>query len=113
MMTDLENERQFRELLSEVPEEISRRPPSSLKARLFSALVREQQQSGPLASLDDTVAAGYGICVFEKLVQISPVGEKAKSPFFCQVCHARVLAEAFENPPVYWAHCPYVAFKES
>ena len=112
-MTNPENERQFRELLSEVPEKISRRAPSSLKARLYSALVREQQQSGPLASLDDTVAAGYGICVFEKLVQISPVGEKAKSPFFCQVCHARMLAEAFDNPPVYWVHCPYVAFKQS
>jgi len=24
-----------------------------------------------------------------------------------------VLAEAFDNPPIYWAHCPYVAFKES
>ena len=112
-MSNPEEERQFSELLSEVPEEIGRRAPSSLKARLYSALVREQQQSGPLASLDDTVAADYGICVFERLVQIFPVGEKAKSPFFCQVCHARVLAEAFDNPPIYWAHCPYVAFKQS
>jgi hypothetical protein len=113
MMTNPEEERQFSALLSEVPEEIVWRVPSSLKARLYSALVREQQKSGPLASLDETVAAGYGICVFERLVQISPVGETAKSPFFCQVCHARVLAEAFDNPPVYWAHCPYVAFKGS
>jgi len=113
MMTNPEEEREFREMLSKVPKEISRRTPSPLKARLYSALVREQQKSGPLASLNDTVAAGYAICVFEKLVQISPVGEKVKSPFFCQVCHARLLAEAFDNPPIYWAHCPYVAFKES
>jgi len=110
-MGNPEEERQLSALLSEVPEAIGRTAPSSLKARLYSALVREQQESGPLASLDETVAAGYGICVFEKLVQISPVGERAKSPFFCQVCHARMLAEAFDNPPIFWAHCPYVAFK--
>ena len=110
-MSNPEDERQFSELLCERPEEIGRVAPSSLKARLYSALVREQQKSGPLASLDETVAAGHGICVFERLVQISPVGEGAKSPFFCQVCHARMLAEAFDNPPIFWAHCPYVAFK--
>ena len=110
-MSNAEEERQFSELLSEVSEETGRRAPSSLKARLYSALVREQQVSGPLASLDDIVAAGHGICLFERLVQISPVGEKAKTPFFCQVCHARMLAEAFDNPPIFWAHCPYVAFK--
>jgi len=111
MMGNPEEERQFSVLLSEVPEEIGWTVPSSLKARLYSSVVREQQKSGPLASLDETVAAGYGICVFERLVRISPVGEKAKSPFFCQVCHARMLAEAFDNPPIFWAHCPYVAFK--
>jgi hypothetical protein len=111
MMTNPEEERQFSAMLSETPEEIGRAAPSSLKAKLYSALVREQQKSGPLASLDETVAAGYGICVFERLVQISPVGERAKSPFFCQVCHARMLAEAFDNPPIFWEHCPYVAFK--
>ena len=110
-MGNPEEERQFSVLLSEVPEEIGWTVPSSLKARLYSSVVREQQKSGPLASLDETVAAGYGICVFERLVQISPVGEKAKSPFFCQVCHARMLAETFDNPPIFWAHCPYVAFK--
>jgi hypothetical protein len=113
MMSNPEEERQFSELLSERPAESGCRAPTSLKARLYSALVREQQQSGPLASLNDTVAAGFGICVFERLVQISPVGEKAKSPFFCQACHARVLAEAFDNPPIYWTNCPYVRFKES
>jgi hypothetical protein len=87
--------------------------PSSLKARLYSAFVREQQASGSLASLDFSVAAGHGICVFEKLVQIAPIGEKAKSPFFCAVCHARVLAENLENPPIFWPNCPYVAFKNS
>jgi hypothetical protein len=99
----------FRRLLSD--EQIEAPTPPSLKSRLYSAFVHEQQATGPLASLDASVAAGRGICVFEKLVQIAPVGERFKSPFFCDVCHARVLAESFENPPIFWPHCPYVSFK--
>lgn len=112
-MTNPEEEREFSELLSETPVGSDPRTPSSLKARLYSALVREQQRSGPLASLTDTVAAGHGICVFERLVQISPVSEAAKSPFFCHVCHARMLAEHFDNPPIFWPNCPYVGFQNS
>jgi len=100
-------------LLFSGPEETSERAPSSLKARLYSTLIRQQQESGPLASLDESVTSGRAICVFEKLVQIAPVGEKAKSPYFCQVCHARVLAEHLDHPPIFWPHCPYVAFKNS
>jgi len=103
---------EFRALLLE-PEESGERAPSSLKARLYSALVGKQQESGPLASLELTASAGYDLCVFERLVQIAPVGERAKSPFFCQVCHARVLAEHFDRAPIFWAGCPYVKFKES
>ena len=103
-------DREFSRLLSE-PNEMSERAPSSLKARLYSALVCEQQATGPLASLNQTLTSGRGICVFEKLVQIAPVGEATKSMFFCQYCHARVLAEALDTPPIYWRHCPYVAFK--
>ena len=29
----------------------------------------------------------------------------------CWVCHARLLAEQFESPPIYWPHCPYVEFR--
>lgn len=112
MMTNPDMDGQFSRVFSE-PAEISERAPSSLKARLYSALVREQQSTGPLASLDHSVEAGHSVCVFEKLVQIAPIGERAKSPFFCHVCHARVLAERFDNPPIFWPHCPYVDFKSS
>ena len=111
-MTESDSEIEFRALLSE-PEEISERAPSSLKARLYSALIHKQQESGPLASLTASAKAGNAICVFEKLVQIAPVGEQAKSPFFCEACHARVLAELFERPPIFWSGCPYVDFKKS
>jgi hypothetical protein len=110
-MSSAELDRQIAELLA--PRGGEERVPSSLRSRLYSALVHKQQETGPLASLDASIEAGHGICVFEKLVQIAAIGEQAKSPFFCQVCHARVLAEHFENPPIFWHHCPYVKFKES
>ena len=82
-MSGADFEKQFGLLFSR-REETSESAPPSLKARLYSSLIRKQQESGPLASLDESVASGHAVCVFEKLVQIAPVGEKAKSPFFCQ-----------------------------
>jgi hypothetical protein len=111
-MFDAEDDLEFGQLLA-TPGKRVERAPASLKARLYTALVREQQAIGPLASLDATVAANHGVCVFEKLVQIAPVSEAAKSPFFCTTCHARVLAEMFDNPPIFWPHCPYSEFKKS
>jgi hypothetical protein len=104
------DETRFENLFSE-PDATDARAPASLKARLYSAVIRAQQATGPLASLDAVVAAGRDICVFEKLVQIAPLGERAKSPFFCQFCHSRVLAEKFDKPPIFWPGCPYAAFK--
>lgn len=104
-------EAQLSALLSTATES-SERAPSSLKARLYSALIRKQQETGPLASLEQSVSAGHDLCVFEQVVQIAPVSEKAKSPFFCEICHARLLAEHFDDAPIFWAGCPYVKFKE-
>jgi hypothetical protein len=87
--------------------------PSRLKSNIYSALVREQQKAGPLLGLEETKAAGEGLCVFEELVRISPVGEAAKCLNLCRVCHARLLAENLEHPPIYWPNCPYVSFKKS
>jgi hypothetical protein len=87
--------------------------PARLKSRIYTALVRAQQESGPLASVRETKRAGRKLCVFEELVQIAPVGEAARSRFFCNVCHARLLAEAMEKPPIWWPGCPYAAFKNS
>ena len=111
-MTSDELEWEFSMLLSQ-PGGGEESAPSSLKARLYSALVHEQQRSGPLASLEATAEEGRGLCVFEKLVQIAPVAESIKKPFFCSVCHARVLAEHFDHAPIFWVNCPYVGFKKS
>ena len=88
------------------------RAPARLKARLYSALVAEQAASGPLLSLPATKAAGRPLCVFEHVLQVVPAGARVASMNPCRVCHARVLAEHFESPPIYWAHCPYVKFQE-
>lgn len=86
--------------------------PARLKSKIYSALVRRQAQSGPLLSLSETEAAGRRLCVFENLVEVSPVGEKYKCLNLCTVCHARILAEQIEGAPIFWAHCPYVAFQQ-
>jgi hypothetical protein len=105
---------EFMEKIAEVVElSESEQAPARLKARLYSALVQQQVQTGPLMSLSETNARGRQLCVFEQLVQIAPVGERAKSLNICRVCHARVLAENMENAPIYWSGCPYVEFKKS
>jgi hypothetical protein len=88
------------------------RAPSKLKARIYTSLVRAQQQDAPLEPLTETKRSGHGLCVFERLVEIAPVGTPAKSMFQCTACHARVLAENMENPPIWWPHCPYAEFKK-
>ncbi len=89
------------------------RAPSRLKSKVYSALLQQQAESGPLMSLTEAHVGGRRLCVFEQLVRIAPVGETVKSLNICRVCHARVLAENFEDPPIYWCGCPYVALKKS
>ncbi|MGC1371979.1 MAG: hypothetical protein WA824_07575 [Candidatus Sulfotelmatobacter sp.] len=86
--------------------------PSRLKSRIYSALVRRQAENGPLLSLTETKSAGHGLCVFEECLRIAPTGESAKRLNPCRICHARILAEQMENPPIYWPNCPYVTFKK-
>ena len=85
--------------------------PSRLKAKVYSALLSQQTASGPLLSVSATEASGRSLCVFEKAVEVLPVGEGIKCLNFCRVCHARVAAEKMENAPIYWPHCPYSDFQ--
>jgi hypothetical protein len=85
--------------------------PSRLKAKAYSALLSQQTASGPLLSVSATEASGRSLCVFEKAVEVLPVGEGIKALNFCRVCHARVAAEKMENAPIYWPHCPYSEFQ--
>lgn len=112
-MANLPEEQFIERLASEIELTDDQRAPVDLKARVYSALMRRQAKSGPLASLSDCKAQGGELCVFEKLVEIAPVAESVKSFNFCRMCHARVLAEHLENAPIYWSGCPYVDFKKS
>ncbi len=82
-----------------------------LKSKIYSALVNRQREEGPLLSLPEVKASGRSLCVFEELVQIAPVGMPAKQRNICRICHARILAENMENPPIYRPGCPYVQFQ--
>jgi hypothetical protein len=103
---------QFAEAV-ELESSSSFRAPSRLKARIYSALMLRESAAAPLRSMAETKAAGHGLCVFEELVRIAPVGEKLQSFNICRLCHARVLAENLEKPPIYWGNCPYTNFKKS
>jgi hypothetical protein len=85
---------------------------AKLKSQLYSMLMLRAAAAGPLASFTQSKEAGYGLCVFEELVRIAPVGEVAKSSNICRVCHARVLAEHLDKAPIYWPHCPYSEFQK-
>lgn len=81
--------------------------PARLKARIYSALIRESRKESPLRALSETRRAGYELCRWEKVMQVVP---GAGSVNHCRVCHARVLAEALTHAPLPWAGCPYAQF---
>jgi hypothetical protein len=87
------------------------RAPARLKARVYSAVIAEMAARGPLRTLPVTKGSGRDLCVFENLLQLLP-SERVTSRNPCRVCHARLLAERFESPPIYWPHCPYVEFQD-
>lgn len=90
---------------------LSERAPARLKSRVYSALVARMAAAGSLRPLPMTKAAGRSLCVFENALQVVP-SERIASMNPCRVCHARLLAEHFESPPIYWPHCPYVDFQD-
>ena len=113
MSNNLPSERDHRlfELLArETADPGAERAPSRLKARLLTALIQKQQESGRLRTLAETRCAGHALCVFEDLWERVTKAQAAQSFNCCSVCHGRVLAEHLERPPIYWGHCPYVAF---
>lgn len=105
-----QDDKLFDLLAQEGDEAKETRAPSRLKSRVYSALVRRQEESGPLRSLSDTQTQGYGLCVFEVLWQRAIPAEAAQCFNCCWLCHARLLGEHLEGAPIYWGNCPYVAF---
>ena len=115
-MPDRPRDEEFFEKLARAAGDTPRpkkRAPARLKSRVYSALMQRAAADGELRSFPDTKAEGRGLCVFEELMRVAPVGKKMKKVNICRVCHARVLAEALENPPIYWGNCPYAQFKKT
>jgi hypothetical protein len=84
-----------------------------LKSRVYSALMLAAAAEGPLLDLAASEKAGRGLCIFEKLVEISPLSGEAQAKNYCRTCHGRLMGEYIENPPLYWPCCPYAEFKDS
>jgi len=102
--------RLFELLACEIDDVAAERAPARLKARLLTALIQKQQEFGRLRTLAETRGAGHGLCIFEDLWERMVKAPAAQSFNCCSVCHARVLAEHLETPPIYWGYCPYAAF---
>ena len=110
-MSDNQQTDKVFELLAEQSDQVEEmRAPARLKSRIYSSLMQQEEKFGSLRALGETREHGYGLCVFEDLWQRATSGEAAQCFNCCKVCHARVLAENVERPPIYWGNCPYVAF---
>ena len=105
---DVRDDAFFEHLARASPSEL--RAPARLKARVYSALMRQAVKSAPLRSLTATEEAGHKLCVFEKFIQILPVGEKLESLNYCRFCHGRILGEGMDSAPIFWKGCPYADF---
>ncbi len=81
--------------------------PGRLKARIYSALVRETQKESSLRTLSETRQAGYELCQWEKIMQVVPGAGHVNH---CRVCHARVMGESLAHAPLPWSGCPYAQF---
>ncbi len=99
------------EQLARVPDEPVRAS-SRLKSKVYSALMRRAARDGRLRPLTEVRTAGHDLCVFERAVQILPLGQVVDSLNYCRVCHARLLAEWVEGIPLGWQHCPYAEFQK-
>jgi hypothetical protein len=86
------------------------RAPARLKSKIYSALVARMAESGSLLDLADVKATGSGLCVFEHVLTVVPVGADIRSMNPCRVCHARILGERMEKAPIFWPGCPYSEF---
>jgi hypothetical protein len=112
-MSDFRNEELDIATLADSMADQEGRASSRLRARVLTALLRRQAESGPLLSLSESKARGGHLCVFEELVTIAPVGERNRQRNPCTVCHARVLAERMEHAPIWWPGCPYADYQKT
>lgn len=100
----------FEQLVEASGAPASERAPASLTSRVYSALVAQMAESGPLLDLVDSKESGARLCVFETALIVLPLGTAVGSMNPCRVCHARLLGERMEHAPIFWPGCPYSEF---
>jgi hypothetical protein len=98
------------ERLAGLSDDAGERAPARLKSRVYSALVTQMAESGPLLDLEETKNTGGHLCVFEHALTLLPLGQEIGSTNPCRICHARVLGERLEHAPIFWPGCPYSEF---
>ena len=98
---------QLADMTRSTPED---RAPAHLRSKVYSSIVANMAQSGPLLDLRAVKDAGGDLCVFEHALAVLPVGVGVGSRNPCRICHARVLGERMEHAPIFWPGCPYSAF---
>jgi hypothetical protein len=98
------------ERLAAATGEMQEHAPARLKSTVYSALLSQMAESGPLLGLTDTKKAGGHLCVFEHALTILPVGTDIGTKNPCRICHARVLGERMAHAPIFWPGCPYSEF---
>jgi hypothetical protein len=84
---------------------------SCVKSRLYTALLEQAESEQALRPLSETKQAGYGLCWWEKAMEVLP-GETINHFNHCRVCHGRLVGENLEDLPLPWAHCPHAEFKK-
>jgi len=101
------------ERLADATDDITEeRTPARLKSRVYSALVAQMAEGGPLLDLAETKSAGARLCVFENALTVLPLGTEVRCMNPCRICHARVLAERLAHAPIFWPGCPYSEFQK-
>ena len=75
------------------------RAPAHLKSKVYSSMVTNMAQSGPLLDLRDVKDGGGHLCVFEHALAMLPVEAGVGSMNPCRICHARVLGERLGMRP--------------
>ena len=89
----------------EVPDPVS----SRLQSRVYSTLIRLQQEEGPLKPLSEHQSEGTPICSWEAALSSLPL-VSLQTTNLCAVCLARISAEHIEGAGPKWPGCIYTEF---
>jgi hypothetical protein len=100
----------FERLAEAVGDDTRERAPARLKSKIYSALLTQLAEDGPLLDLKDTKHTCGRLCIFEQILTVAPRSTGISTMNPCRICHARVLGETMDHAPIFWPGCPYSEF---